>query len=112
MEVTLTSLSGVEPDIVACKGFDLPTVDNFTWGISTWNDESLFIESDSEEFTKTDLEFKGYYTIGIIGFSEGNFLIQYTSGVKPITRLFPGKPINGYLPANNESMYYFYISEN
>ena len=95
--ITLTPLSVGDPDLFIDYGTDTrPTVSNSTWRSTSWRGEELLINSTDEAFTHIGT-MRGYYIIGVRGFSNCTYSLTVTTNPQPVLQLVSGIPMQGDL---------------
>jgi hypothetical protein len=100
--VSLTALSGGDPDLYVSKG-EKPGPDSAQWTSTNWH-------SDLVEIMDTGSDMRGEYYIGVVCDIDSSFSLVTTSGQIPLIRLSNGRAFSSFLPAVSTS-YFYYIND-
>jgi len=105
--ITLTPLSYGDPDLYVDRGANSrPTAVNSTWRSISWRGEELFINSTDPHFEGSSM--RGYYVIGVRGFSNCSYSLTVSANPQPVMQLVSGMPVEVDVPAWGVRYFSFY----
>lgn len=109
LSISLTPLSGGDPDLYVDKGrYRLPNQNNADFRAAQYRGDFLQINSDHDYFIKSGETIRGDYTIGVFGFQNCTYTIMATTSASKLQELTQGSPVKQEQAQSTIKYFVFY----